>query len=286
MADPIPSRAWHYTDGTGLVGMTSSHTIWATSPVSLNDVTELQYGLDVIESVWNGIRHLHPPGVDGAGNSVGGDSLDRIFGGGFEVYPSVSVLTYFLSASKHPDDLGQWRGYAGAQGYAVGLDTAVPLIDPGESDPYAAARPGDWLPVNGWYEVIYNEEIQRERAREVLEQAIALPAAGRLLRVTQAQQLIGGLAAIMKHPGFEPEAELRYVHSTHGGVAHYRSGRYGITPYVELSTARKKLPIQSVVCGPTGHNSNNVTEGILQRLLTTGGYHEATTQSSAIPFRP
>ena len=45
--DPRPERLYHFTDCAGLIGIFEKRTIWASLATSLNDPSEVRYGLDL-----------------------------------------------------------------------------------------------------------------------------------------------------------------------------------------------------------------------------------------------
>ena len=46
-ADPRPERLYHFTDCAGLIGIFEKRTIWASLATSLNDPSEVRYGLNL-----------------------------------------------------------------------------------------------------------------------------------------------------------------------------------------------------------------------------------------------
>lgn len=69
---PLPDQVqqevvWHYTNGSGLVGIIESQLIWASSPVTLNDSQEIGLGLALFQDA---VDELRP--------TLSGDKLDRL----------------------------------------------------------------------------------------------------------------------------------------------------------------------------------------------------------------
>lgn len=288
----LPPIVWHYTDASGFIGITASNEVWATAPIALNDYSEFQYGRDLIERVYREIEAGTPTGFDEEGKSTEGESLKRIYNGGF--LSDSSHLVYVLSATTLEDDLGQWRGY-GREGYAIGLDTQVPLLRNGDQVT-PTCRADDWLPDRGWYTVVYDPDEQIKLARETLETAISLPAGGHLVRVVATQKLIMSAAARMKHSAFASEHEIRYLYPLYQSeAASYRSGQFGVTSYVKLTTADDRVPIRSVTCGPVGYEAVRVAEydasirsakmDVAKRLLLSNHYFDVDVSQSLAPFR-
>jgi hypothetical protein len=60
-SDPdLPDTLYHYTDIKGLQGIWEEGNLWGTGSRYLNDTSELQLGVAMLQS---GIRHLRPRGA-------------------------------------------------------------------------------------------------------------------------------------------------------------------------------------------------------------------------------
>jgi len=96
------------------------------------------------------------------------------------------------------------------------------------------------------------------------------------------------VACLIKHPGFEEEAEHRQIYQPCKSLLEletkFRSGRYGLTPYVEIGFLTvDRLPIESITIGPCADPSDEKRslEGILGRY----GYQSVEIRQSGIPLR-
>lgn len=115
---------WHYTSTAGLLGILASSSLWASHVATLNDSTEIRFGMDLVRSrlptrledvqVWADLARARidadvPAAVTGMLGLVEGSLMD----GGL----------YVFCASLSGDSLSQWRGYGGnsTSGFAVGL---------------------------------------------------------------------------------------------------------------------------------------------------------------------
>src|SRR5262245_27640205 len=49
--DECPPELFHFTDAAGLLGILTNRTIWASFVESLNDVSEMQYGIALARTV-------------------------------------------------------------------------------------------------------------------------------------------------------------------------------------------------------------------------------------------
>lgn len=105
---------WHYTTAPGLRGILEREVIFATDALYLNDARELREALDLQREA------LHE-----AGASVVPGSQFGVLHGAL-VVPHLDNLEppegiFIASFCRKRDLLSQWRGYAGAQGYAIGI---------------------------------------------------------------------------------------------------------------------------------------------------------------------
>jgi hypothetical protein len=112
-AEPPPSLIYHYTDGSGLIGITRYGTLWLTDIFSLNDPSELKHGIDIASSLINSIES--------------DDEIVRFFAERFVKIVNEgieNIANFFVcSFSKDGNDLSQWRSYADdGRGYVLGFD--------------------------------------------------------------------------------------------------------------------------------------------------------------------
>ncbi len=89
---------WHYTDAAGLIGIIESGRLWASSPLTLNDASELQHGMAVVRDCWRDLRaELDATAQELVDRLVGTEALDRI-----------QATTFLLCAAAEGDLLNQW----------------------------------------------------------------------------------------------------------------------------------------------------------------------------------
>ena len=191
---------WHYTNGAGLLGIIRDNAIWASSVLTLNDSSEVEFGMAVLDEVWKSIRDQFSMDIVTMVEDMLGESAQR----------AARQDIFIACASKHHDSLNQWQGYAGAQGYAISLNTRTPwavLLD----SPDDFSEPGRFTPM--WLDVIYNPEEQRALARECLTFYADkyLPKA-KHEEIDVAARLLSAVAARFKHNGFCDEAEVRLIY--------------------------------------------------------------------------
>lgn len=291
---PRPIRnvlVYHYTNAAGFLGIAQSDELWASSALALNDLSEITYGLEVFLEA-----------TDGRADSPS-ELLAELVSA--EEFGTMRAAAFFLSASTDGDSLSQWIGYGGVQGYALGLDTNVPLalrVDPGtEVDPATnmvgqPLAPG--LVTEGCTEVIYDRGEQVATVVRLLDFCHA----NGLLEPTpigfaHALSFFGALLPQFKHSGFKDEREVRLITvQLQNTKESYRTGRNGIIPYVRLipsdtnysitaEPVGAKLPIRTVTTGPVNEAERQLVTATTHGMLKAHGYETVAVQPSAIPYR-
>lgn len=289
-----PARhAWHYTNAAGLMGIVTSQTLFASATEVVNDSSEVNYGIDLVRQVWKDVaaRSDFPP----ANVTYISEALS-------DDWPNYIANSIFIvSASEDSDLLGQWRGYAGGDGFAIGFD----LESTGWRCP-GPARVSTVFPL-GWRKVTYDTVEQRALAEAHLRAYAAGPAAApadwasrsdarsQFMPITRAK--LSSLVSLLKHPAFADEREVRHVEGTIGGEVRFRATGRGIVPYVEMRAVElirwngvslagdeiTRLPIHEVAVGPGAGPSACAS---LQRYLASHGYGDVNVRMSSIPLRP
>jgi hypothetical protein len=298
---PVPktNTIWHYTNTTGLIGILQSDRVWATAVSMLNDSTELRYGLDMAESSYQEFtqsQDLH-------------DQQHRFLAEVASAAKSAlrTNAIYAVCASQDGDDLGQWRGYAEGSGYAIGLK-AVPLSGVCGVD----QEPAEWQHRDlhaGWQQVLYDPEDQTKLLIELWEFAAAItPGPDHQpddpewqVMLDTATSAVTNAVALMKHPGFRGEREVRFAFDAtrhrRRNLQKFRSGPHGVTPYVELGMMPERSPsylitthspdrlkVSEVKIGPA-QDQQTAELGLKTLLGTLGRVHTASVSHSAVPYR-
>lgn len=227
---------------------------------------------------------------------------------------------FVLCASTRPDDANQWRLYANhGTGYAVELDSAVPLIvattqdlTPVNPGRISLAAAGDVVEVGPWMHVIYTEDEMADALQALIDKidaatASILSSSGDPDEKDQAFQDVAEdayndlaqIAHLIKEPGFSGESEVRIVTTFFMKQRHikYRAGAYGIMGYAELVTdpsgsgshrvlpkrdAVEALPIKSVRLGPLLHEEH--VESV-ESFLRDNGLRGVAVSRSEVPLR-
>jgi DUF2971 family protein len=287
----IPKTLCHYTTQTGLLGIIRDRVGWATSICYMNDAREFNYARELLyetfktykcdesEQFFEVLRFLRPPAS-------------------WDVYPDIFVF----ALTEHDDRLGLWRAYGGgAAGYSIGFATSE-LKAEAEKEGFRLVK------------CVYNKEEQQRLIVDLIEQSRAwvnsLPNGFEIIRDFQPQHrfwtAFAMLAATIKHPSFEEEAEWRLVSdgmtiprpminkkdNKVSGYFHqprkikWRPGASPLTPFVELPLANNEglLPIYRIRVGPSIDPLR--TRHAADMLLHTSGQSAAKgVAASTIPFR-
>ena len=302
--------AWHYTNAQGFLGIVQSHRLWASASLALNDTSEVNYGESLIKRVWrNAIKDdLLPACIEFTEHVLG-----------FELADFAADGLFVLSASLDGDLLSQWRSYAGTDGFAIGIDMSVPLsilAEPaedwesdGEVDVVTSPADDSALSVDPqWTRVIYDEVQQIELVIAVLRVAVGIATyKAEVLGIPYGQgtweadtTAVRGMmlhaAALMKHPAFMDEREVRFLCSKKyaGDVENYRVGAGRLVPYVNVAANRdndnrwstdgsEPLPIVKARYGPSSD-----TRGlkVAASLLERNDYVDVEIGQSQIPIAP
>jgi len=284
----VYGQVYHYTDLAGLVGMVGSGVLWATSLSSLNDTSELAYGLKIVREEWAACERQGLP-------DRAGEFINQVL----EVVASDDdrANVFAFSASAKDDLLNQWAHYGGTDGFELAISTKrkfeVLGREPAVVDP-------ERIPVltNGWGAVLYRPKRQRENARRLLERALhEFNRYERFYGSGTAEHLgaaavwqgahIKTQAALWKDPAFYAEKEVRYVTAlTDAEAPRFRASGSSEIPYVELrpkGEVAEGLPflIGQVRLGP---EVDAQTESDVRSLLAANGLETLDVWRSKIPY--
>jgi hypothetical protein len=149
---------YHYTDVNGLLGIVQSNTLWASSLLGLNDTSEADCGVRLIQDE-----------ADNLGPGLMKDYLTELLRGQAPAQV-VKGSVYVVSPATEQNLLTLWRGYSGGVGFALGVDANRPLaviLDGGRTEQEGTGSSGFSL-AGYWHVVRYREDDQRELIRGVL----------------------------------------------------------------------------------------------------------------------
>jgi hypothetical protein len=297
---------WHYTDGRGLEGIVTHDTLRATSFRHLNDSREADYATSLLKDAAKKRRTTVPTAHQARFDSLMKHAERR------------GLDLFLLCAARKPDLLTVWRGYGGKVSYAIELDATVDLLPIQRTD--ATEHPN---PPAGWEferdeegSIIVNPD--QVHIEVVPWRKVRYNTAGVDARVDRIAKLAEKkknpisdlffpwheLADIkmleLKHPAFKDEREARMILEVNPRwkFVHHYEGRFGVTPFIELSavnednqhnannrylTAAGKLPIRSVMIGPTPLGDEVIDA--TKEFLELNGYPDVDVSRSTIPFR-
>ena len=252
----IPGILYHYTDSAGALGIIGNESIRLTHADYLNDTSEIEHGVKVIQNI------LHEE-LGQTSNTHESALLERVHGA-FEAYgPHQQSGVYLCSFTTRKNDLSQWRAYGGGgAGVALGIkfdgrDVKMRDLDNKEADDlYGHLAKCE-----------YSEEIAKQRAKTMLRGAASTYAdfisnnasdleSGALEIATSfAMNAISTVAVTMKNENFVEEEEWRfYVIVMNGAQVNpeFRYNKYGLIPYIECKVLAKNLTIlREVWIGPS-----------------------------------
>lgn len=276
------SVIWHYTTGTGLIGILQSQSIWASSLRHLNDSSELVYGREAFAAAigdvivqrggahtWHEFEH-----DDGRTESYPEPTewypLDLVRQQLLGSVPWESEFArvedmYAASFSTRGDLLSQWRGYAGRGGFAIGFSQRVLKR--------ALAGRADGVRVR------YGPAARRELVgvlNDLIDEWGRPPSDDELLRLMPR-------AAGFKDPAFSEEREVRFVVRDSASQSVQLRDVAGIlVPYVPLEFPRNAL--RHIRMGPG--RDRRLHKLSLEAALKSYGYdHSVDITASDVPYR-
>lgn len=298
---PGPSTLYHYTSMGGLLGLAKSRELWASNIRYLNDSTEYLHTIHQARLVRDTLIEALT------------SYEQRVLNYFLREYESSDALAimrghtgyYVFSLTPHSDSLSQWRAYAPKSGYAVGWTTDA-LQRIAAANKFTLKR------------CIYDDEVQREMAKGVLEETLnelrpkpldlkfqptswgeRVEGEASALREFQALQRrfderIGAVAAVCKNPAFRAEDEWRLVSDPRPLLGdrdlRFREGRSVLVPYVPIKLApadsddvNQSSLVVDTVCGPSPELALSQQAAI--QVFSTGGWRSVNTGRSLVPFR-
>lgn len=269
---------YHYTDTNGAMSILNKNEFWATNIYFLNDSSELEYGLNIVDL-----------NLEAFINTISDPTINKTL-----THLRDGVQTFFrnsefflVSFCEDGDLLSQWRGYAkGTAGVSLGM--AVDKIHP-VVDPYGKIN-----------KIIYDPKIQNGIVKDSFDDLLtfavnalkAVPVNFDLLTFTRRfMQLTGFFVSSFKHPSFSEEREWRLLIDNDSTPApslpiRFRSRNGVITPYVECPIGNKNAPndyLSELIISPTSNQKLMVDS--FQYYLTWLQFSNYKIRVSDIPYR-
>jgi len=294
MLSDIPPVLYHYTSTDGLIGIVRNQQLWATDIEYLNDSEELTHvSAELTERIDSKITSLGAQIQDDRVNPRISQILvlrklrDYI---GFVQAHENEERAYITCFCEKDDLLSQWRGYAGAGGYALGFNSQK--LDPVQTDEHFTPR---------MMRVLYGSVPAREALDEVVAKLASAPTAHPGVQAWHEEIHVLRMLATVKNPGFAEEREWRTVTTSHYNKRKYadfafapdkehfslefRSGGLGVIPYVA-----RKFPAEalvSVTIGPGGDSTlrRRALIQLLDESLPAKVASAVDVRVSKVPFR-
>lgn len=261
---------WHYTNASGLLGMIEKRQLWATHYRFMNDslegsvlehaVQKLINSSDLIEGDRALIREMYR-------------TFDGIPMNLYSRTPNGN--RFLLCGANSGDELTLWRNYAREEiSFAVGIDSESPLgvIPPKQG---LLGNPD----ISAWKAVDYQPEssILPDSHMSRIKAGLKLGDEGDKIR--RVSDLLRDIFCMVKSSAFKDERETRVVCVTDNiHLWRFRSGNFGITPYVALGAAESwgetskgedVLPIRAI---RVSSNAKDADILALNALLEANGF--------------
>lgn len=278
---PIPDQVvWHYTNGSGLIGIIESGSIFATQISCLNDSTEIRYSAMRLREALSALIVNMDNDLPETGFAKKYVELLQ----DDDAAPNSAGLPYFVSCfSSLEDDLGQWKSYGGGEnGYAIGVLT---------KDLFGT--------VNSLVgQVNYDPEIHMALAKETAEATIRFYKEGLAAGIGDWDNVflpawdsaLTQLAPLAKDPGFSAEKEVRVIHQLQDyeiAQLKVRQRKTMMSRHLPIRFPSvgqtPRFPISKVIVGPCRHRE--ITRISVDTLLRTHCYPSGLVASSARPYQ-
>lgn len=281
---------FHYTTADAAIGIIKNKFLWATDIRFLNDSEEFIYGCKMVKDIADQLKK--------------GDIEHDIDNNLIEALSSVAEFlvndedyfgaAYVISLSEKKDSLSQWRAYSSDGGYALGwsVDKLRKL----------AKLRGARL-----VKCIYKEDAQRKFVLRIIRfishklKNVQTYTWQKLLesciREYAITFILQRFMPRLKHAAFEDEEEWRIVIPS-GAPINFRSGRFGVVPYVEYSIRNDDpVPVaenifvdhesfympENLTVGPS-ENQKLAKMGV-QKLLKAVSKSNCEIELSNLPYR-
>lgn len=253
----------HYTSQTGLMGIISNETLWATNINFLNDEHEFQHALNLIRDIIP-TSNITPDMKDHSIYVKYRKQIEKALKTLGE-YTSESIFT--LSFSKETDLLSQWRGYCSDnKGYCLVFDVN------GVHEKVKELYKDSYL-----VDCVYDKEKKESQIRKLLnsywtQYNTKMDDDAKKNVINDLVKEIMLLASYFKHPSFSEEKEKRIVinlDSTENNNLKFREGIFSLIPYIELKASKEYL--KRICIGPT-FNKKLSKKSVEMFLEKTYGY--------------
>lgn len=244
-----PELLYHYTTFDGLQGILKDNSLRATFSKTLNDGSEWEFGKQVVKqytTLKNGLEWYEafelPSWMEAAPP------------------PTEMFVTCFC---EQPNLLSMWRSYT-AQGGGFCLGFEGRALDDLQRDNMVAGEFAARL-VKVYYGTTLPEELRNVIASKAHVMAEWV------------------LENMIKNIGFQEEQEWRIlVPGPKPELMSFHGSHAGIKASVQIRNHRGKLPLKTIVYGPTLRADTGI---VLKWMLEHYGYPDVEVQGSDIPYR-
>lgn len=282
-ADIPRETLYHYTSFSGLLGIVDKRALWASDIRYMNDSAELKHTADLIrKEVTQRIAAGHSDArllnqfLDWVAHRITNGHL--LFGASFRSNGNL---------------LSQWRGYSRlGKGVSIGFEPDY-ILKCAQAQSFQIGR-CVYDPAEQQQLIIRVVDAVEALARERHPQAGAGMPGSALPYHDLFQQIESDLlriAAVLKHPAFEEEAEWRIVSPAITDFMRapvlFREGASNLIPYVEFEFAAqgdRPIAIEHMFLGPTA-NINISMNSLNMYLIKNGVSPRQGIEYCSIPFR-
>ena len=294
----IQKPLYHYTSQTGLLGIISKKSIWATAINYLNDTLEFKYSMKLIkeELQWFSDQIKNGELGEVEEESKYFEMIHDLFENSIsQKFIKDHFYIFVFSFSENGDLLSQWRAYCSENsGFNIGFDLKLIqevvrkqgfyisrcLYDPGEQKAAIKHLFRQWG-------LLYIENMDgfsalaKENNIDGLTNAV-MEVASELI------DAIVHLCPLLKHPSFAEEKEWRLVShpiSIEHPQVKFREGNSMLVPYFDLHLTKdtEPLAIKSITIGPT--SDPGMSYESLKAFLKSEKINYDKVEISKIPYR-
>lgn len=199
----------HYTSADAAIKMLSSRSVWLRNARTMNDFSEVQYGLELLASVYRGpLGERLKKSVASVDPTICGD-IEQLFNGWSARFAEVTYLACFSEHDEENENrigrLSMWRAYGGSNSVALVLNNRPFLTPTDVLNAYTS-------PVLYADSIRFNAEFER-LVRNLEEAGPALSLLGREVVHNRLFNAFLFATLCTKHPGFIEEREWRVIHT-------------------------------------------------------------------------
>ena len=233
---------YHYTDLNGFLGIFNSKSLWASNAFYLNDVSEVEYGLNLSKEPFDKI-------FSSLNNNRVKDALDGFINNFSEIFKKSNL--FLLSFCEDGDLLSQWRGYSqNDEGVSLGFDKKT-------------LRELQYIYLK---RIIYDENIQKEilmRLFNILDNIISHYEKNREIFIRYLNLWITEFTKILltfKDKSFYEEKEWRIIYNydednREDKEIKFRIRKNYLLPYVKVGEIDLNMLIKQIIFGPSSKDS-------------------------------